>query len=217
VSAFDPRLIVVTDRALAHPNSVCDVVAAALRGGARVIQLRDKNASARELFEQAMQLLPLVRNADALLFVNDRVDVAIAAGCDGVHLGPGDLPLDAARAISPAGFLIGFSTDDPATAQRAEQAGADYIGCGAVFGTTTKAEVGDERIGTGRLDEVARAVSIPVIGIGGIGLANVHEVAATSARGAAVVGAVMKAADPEDAARRLIAAFGPRPEIAGRP
>jgi thiamine-phosphate pyrophosphorylase len=210
VRTFDPRLVVITDNVLAGPRSVCDVISAALRGGARVVQLRDKRASTRELYDQALTLLPIVREHEALLIVNDRVDVAIAARADGAHLGPGDLPLDAARAIAPPGFILGFSTDDVATARWAAERGADYIGCGAVFGTTSKAEVGDERIGTARLDEVAAAVAIPVIGIGGIDVDNVAQVATTRASGAAVIGAVMKATDPEEAARRLIAAFEAR-------
>jgi thiamine-phosphate pyrophosphorylase len=204
---FDPRLLIITDRHLAQPRNVYDVVASALRGGARAVQLRDKDATARELYEQAVMLLRLVHDYDATLFINDRLDVALAAGADGVHLGPNDLPVADARRVAPPSFLIGFSTDDPARARDAEREGASYIGCGAVFGTTTKKEVGDERIGTGRLDQVARSVSIPVIGIGGINPSNVVEVAATGAAGAAVIGAVMQAEDPESAARALLSAF----------
>ncbi len=203
----DLRLIVVTDRALAGTTSVYDVLSAALHAGAPAVQLRDKNATARELFEQATTLLPLIRSHNALLFINDRVDVALAVGADGGHVGPGDLPLEAAKRIVPPGFLLGFSTDDPARAAAAEAEGADYIGCGAVFGTTSKAEVGDERIGTARLDKVARAVRIPVIGIGGVSVSNVAEVAATQAAGVAVIGAVMASSDPAAAVVALLAPF----------
>jgi thiamine-phosphate pyrophosphorylase len=204
MSAPDLRLIVITDRRLAGTNSVYDVVRAALSAGTPAVQLRDKEATARALFEQAVALVPMVRSHDAKLFINDRLDVALAAGADGVHLGPGDMPVAAARSIVLPGFLIGFSTDDPATALAAERAGADYIGCGAVFGTTSKTEVGDERIGTERLDEVARAVSIPVIGIGGINASNIASVGATHAAGAAVIGAVMAAEDPAHAVGELL-------------
>src|SRR4051794_12824305 len=105
---FDPRLLIVTDRQLAQPRNVYDVVSAALRGGARAVQLRDKDASARGMYEQALLLLPLMRHHDATLFINDRLDVALAAGADGVHLGPNDLPVADARRIAPPGFLIGF-------------------------------------------------------------------------------------------------------------
>jgi thiamine-phosphate diphosphorylase len=204
---IDLRLIVITDATLAEPRTVIDVVTAALEAGAPAIQLRDKNATARDLLAQAETLLPVVREHGALLFINDRMDVALLAGADGVHLGPDDLPVAAARRIAPPGFLIGHSTDDPRAAQLAERTGADYIGCGAVFGTTTKKEVGDERIGIARLDQVARAVRIPVIGIGGIGPENVGRVGATAARGIAVVGAVMAAADPGAATRDLLEGF----------
>ncbi len=204
---IDFRLIVITDARLAAPRAVIDVVSAALEAGAPAIQLRDKNATARELLAQAETLLPVVREHGALLFVNDRMDVALLAGADGVHLGPDDLPVEAARRIAPPGFLIGHSTDDPRAAQLAERSGADYIGCGAVFGTSTKKDVGAERIGTARLDQVARAVHIPVVGIGGITLENVGRVGATAARGVAVVGAVMAAPDPAAATRELLEGF----------
>jgi thiamine-phosphate pyrophosphorylase len=122
--AADVSFIVVTDRALAAPRSITDVVAAALRAGAPAIQLRDKDAAARDLADQGRTLLPLVRAAGAALFINDRLDVALAIGADGVHLGPEDLPLEAARRIAPPEFIIGCSTDDPAIARAAEREGA---------------------------------------------------------------------------------------------
>jgi thiamine-phosphate pyrophosphorylase len=204
---LDVRLIVVTDRTLAAPRTIIDVAGRALDGGAPAIQLRDKDVDAATLLQTARALLPLVRAAGALLFINDRVDVALASDADGVHLGSTDLPVSAARRIVPADFFVGFSTDDPGAARQAEADGASYIGCGAVFGTTTKREAAGEAIGVNRVDEVARAVRIPVVGIGGITAANVHELAATRAAGAAAVGAVMAAADPAEAARALLQAF----------
>jgi thiamine-phosphate pyrophosphorylase len=205
----DLRLIVITDRASAAPRTVRDVVAAALAAGAPAIQLRDKEATASDLLQQATELLPFVRARGAKLFVNDRLDVALAAGADGVHLGPDDLPVAVARRITPPAFFIGYSTDDPQLARQAERDGASYIGCGAVFGSPTKPEVANEHIGTARLDEVAGAVAIPVVGIGGITLANIAQVAATRAAGAAVVGAVMSAADPASTTRELLRALAP--------
>ncbi len=211
----DLRLIVITDTGLAGPRAIKDVIADALDAGAPAIQLRDKRACAAELHQQALELADLTRRAGALLFVNDRLDVALAAGADGVHLGPEDLPIPAARAAARrAGrpdFLIGASTDDPATARRLQQEGADYIGCGAVFGTTTKTGIGDERIGTRRLARVAAAVRIPVVGIGGITPENVVEIPPTGAAGAAAVGAVMTATDTAAAVRRLLSVFHERP------
>jgi len=205
----DLRLIVLTDRRLAAPREIPTVVRACVEAGAPAVQLRDKDASSRELYEQATILRAITREHGALLFVNDRLDVALAAEADGVHLGPDDLPVEAARRVAPPPFLIGTSTDDPAIAARAEAEGADYIGCGAVFGTTTKKEVKGERIGPEGVAAVARAVSIPVIAIGGIGLGNVEALTGTGASGIAVVSAVMAAHDPADAVRRLLRAWRP--------
>ena len=203
----DLRLIVITDRRLAAPHDPVDVVRAALEAGAPAVQLRDKDATGRELFEQAVRLRRLTAEYDALLFVNDRLDVALAAGADGVHLGPDDIPLAAARRAAPRPFLIGISTDDPATAARAVEDGADYIGSGAVFGTRTKTEVGDERIGPEGVAAVARAVSVPVVAIGGINEENAKELRGTGIAGVAVIGAIMTSPAPDEATRALLAAL----------
>jgi thiamine-phosphate pyrophosphorylase len=206
----DLRLIVITDAGLAAPRRIEEVVHAALTGGARTVQLRDKEAGACELFDAACALLPLVRRFDALLMINDRLDVAVAAGADGVHLGPGDLPVAAARRASPEGFVIGYSTDEPAVAATAIDDGADYIGCGAVFGTLSKKEVAGERLGLSGLAAMVRSVSAPVIAIGGIDSRNVAEVAATGAAGCAVIRAIMTAPDPAATCMQLIAPFTDR-------
>jgi thiamine-phosphate pyrophosphorylase len=208
-SSVDLRLIVITDAALAAPRSVMDIIRAALEAGAPAVQLRDKTASARELVELTRAVLPHAAATHALVLVNDRLDVALAAHAHGVHLGPDDVPVAAARRVAPAPFLIGCSTDDPARARELERDGASYIGCGAVFGTTTK-DTGGERIGTQRLAEVIRAVDIPVVGIGGVNEQNIAEVARAGAAGAAVISAVMAAADPGAATRRLLTHFDPR-------
>lgn len=205
------RLVVITDRGRAAPRSIDDVVADALEGGARMIQLRDKSANAQELLAYARRLVRLTRPSRALLILNDRVDVALAAEANGVHLGPHDLPVSVVRGAVPETFVIGYSTDDPENAAQAESAGADYIGCGAVFSTDSK-DVGEEAIGLDRLDAVARAVSIPVIGIGGITPARAEAVAGTAAAGVAVIGSVMGAADPRDAVERLLVPFNDREE-----
>lgn len=205
------RLIVITDAGLAGPGRVSAVVEDALGAGARAIQLRDKDASAGELLRQARQLRTLTRAWDALLFVNDRFDVALGAEADGVHLGPDDLPVDAVREAAPPGFLIGASTDDPKTARALEAAGADYIGCGAVFPTSTKKDAG-EVIGVEGLARVAASVTLPVIGIGGVTPGGAREIAARSgAAGVAVIGAVMGAQDPGAVVRKLLLPFQPHP------
>lgn len=200
----DLRLIVITDRQLAAPRDLLEVIRLSLEGGAPAVQLRDKSATARDLYDQALQLRRLTREYGALLFINDRLDIALACAADGAHLGPADLPLAAARRIVPPNFRLGISTDDPATARQAQQDGADYIGCGAVFATNSKPEVRGEMIGPAGLAAVAAAVSIPVVGIGGISLENAGALATTGAAGVAVIGAVMKSPDPLSATRRLL-------------
>ncbi len=205
------RIVVITDEQLAAPRSVEEVVEMALAGGARTIQLRAKGSAPGSVLETADRLRTVTRRAGALLFVNDRLDIALAAAADGVHLGPDDVPLAAARRVVPPDFLVGWSTDDPMKARRAELEGADYIGCGSVYATRTK-DVGEEAIGLDRLDEVARAVSIPVVGIGGITPARATEVRSTAAAGVAVVSAVMGAPDPTAVVRSILAALSPPPQ-----
>jgi thiamine-phosphate pyrophosphorylase len=209
------RLIVITDAGLAGPRRVSRVVEDALRAGARAIQLRDKDASAGDLLRQARELRTLTRIWDALLFLNDRFDVALAAEADGVHLGPEDLPVEAVRGAAPTGFLIGASTDDPETARAVEAAGADYIGCGAVFPTSTKKDAG-EVIGVEGLARVAASVTLPVIGIGGVTPGGARAIASGSgAAGVAVIGAVMGAEDPGALVRELLLPFPLHPPERG--
>lgn len=195
------RLIVVTD-ADCGGRDLVDVVRAALRGGAPAVQLRMKDAPARDMVEMAHVLLGETRPAGALLFVNDRVDVAVVAGADGAHVGQDDLPVAAARRVSPPGFLLGVSAESVELAMQAEAEGADYVGVGPVYATGSKDDAG-EPIGTGRIAEVAAAVRIPVVGIGGIGIGNARSVVESGAAGVAVISAVMRADDPEAAVREL--------------
>ena len=169
------------------------------------MQLRDKSAGAGALLDAARRLRALTRDHGALLFVNDRMDVALAAGADGVHLGPDDLPIAAARAAVPDGFLIGASTDEPDRAAALVTAGADYIGCGTVYATSSKADAG-VAIGWDGVDRVARAVAVPVVAIGGITAESAAGLATTAAAGIAVIGAVMGAEHVREAVRGLLAA-----------
>jgi len=197
------RLIVITDTDAGAPRSVFDTVSAALAGGCRCIQVRDKRASSRDLLSLVAALRGPTTSHGALLIVNDRFDVALAADADGVHLGPDDLPVAAVRAHVPADFVIGASTDVPERAKELESAGADYIGCGTVYQTASKADAG-AAIGLDGLRRVVRAVSIPVVGIGGITPDRVTPVLSTGATGVAVIGAVMGAADPLHATQVLL-------------
>jgi thiamine-phosphate pyrophosphorylase len=171
------------------------------------LQLRAKHMGAADLRRIAALLLPACHAAGVPLCVNDRLDVALAAGADGVHLGQNDLPLADALRIRPSRqFFIGISTHDLAQAQAAAREGADYIGFAPVFATQTKTDAGSV-VGLDRLREVCAAVSLPVVAIGGITLANVDAVAATGAAAAAVIAAIDQAADPVAAARGVAQAF----------
>ncbi len=196
-------LIVVTDPGIPAGLTLVEAVRAALRGGAPAIQLRAKDTVAREAAQLARKLLVETRAAGALLFINDRVDIALAVGADGAHLGDEDLPLGAARRIVPPGFLLGMSADSVQLAREAERDGADYLGVGPVYGTASKADAGAP-IGTARIAEVAAAVRIPIVGIGGIHATNAAPVVHAGAAGVAVISAVMHASDPEAATRALI-------------
>lgn len=199
------RLMVVTEPRPASGLPLVRVVEAALEAGATAIELRHEGAGGRELLEEATELLPLARRHAALFLVNDRADVALAAGADGVHLGPDDPPVAAVRRVVPEGFLIGWSTDDPVGARRAAAAGADYLGVGAVYGTRSKEGLETERIGPTRVGEVLEAAGLPGVGIGGITPGNAAPVFRTGA-GVAVLGCVMGADDPGAMVRRLLEA-----------
>ncbi len=195
----------VTDPDSAAPRSVVEVVAASLQAGAPAVQLRNKGQCARELVAVGRELRSLTRAVGALLFVNDRLDVALAVDADGVHLGPDDLPVAAVRSAAPAGFLIGRSADQVSVARRAAADGADYVGCGTVYSTATKLDAGSV-IGLEGLRAVVEGVDIPVVGIGGIDAQRAAEVTAAGAAGVAVVGAVMSANDPGAAVEALLSA-----------
>lgn len=158
----------------------------ALAGGCRIVQYRDKGATPRAALARAKRLCAACRRAGALFLVNDRLDVALAADAHGCHLGQDDLPVPAARAISPRGFLLGASTHDAVEARRAQDEGADYVGVGAVFRTASKGDALEPR-GVRLVAEVASAVSVPAIAISGITRANVREVIRAGASGFAVI------------------------------
>jgi thiamine-phosphate pyrophosphorylase len=180
--------------------------------GASVIQVRMKGASARELWAAARDVRAITRRAGVPLVVNDRLDVALAVDADGVHLGQDDLSIDGARAAAGGRTIaIGISTHSIAQAVAAWRAGADYIGFGPVFATSTK-EDPDPVVGLDGLAAAVRAVApLPVVAIGGIGVADAPAVAATGAAAACVISAVNGASDPIAAGRAIVRAFSSRP------
>lgn len=197
------RVIVITDVRVAGRRGVEAVVEEALEAGAPAIQLREKERGMEEVLPLARRLRSLTRRHGALFFVNDRLDLALAVGADGVHLGPGDLPLSEVRRRIPRDFLLGHSTDDPVKARTAEAAGADYLGCGTVWPTSSKEDAGAV-IGVDGLARVAAAVQIPVVGIGGITPDRARELVGTGVAGVAVLGAIMASPSPGETTRRLL-------------
>lgn len=183
-------------------NGLLETVEAALKGGVTAVQLREKLASDREVLATAERLRELCLEFDAVFFFNDRLDLALAAGADGVHLGVDDLPIPATRRIAGPNFVIGYSPDSEMGTRSARIEGADYLGVGPIFGTTSKADAGPA-IGLKTLKRRIRISGLPVIGIGGINASNAGTVVAAGASGVAVMSAVLKASDPEAAARAL--------------
>jgi len=174
----------------------------ALEAGVRFFQYRSKHGTMREIYETSLQLVPLARKAGALFIVNDHADIARAVDADGVHLGQDDLPIEHARNLLGSGKLIGISTHSPDQAKTAEAGGADYIGFGPVFRTSTK-DAGPAQ-GIIAVPVIKRTVSVPVIAIGGITLANVGEVIRAGADGVAVISSVLSAPDRKIAAAQMM-------------
>ncbi len=199
----------VTQETISAGRSTTDIVSAAIDGGVDVIQLREKGLDARRRYEIGLECRELTADAGVDLLVNDRVDIAQAIDADGVHLGQSDIPIDAARALLGPDAVIGCSTSTVAEARQAEADGADYLGVGAVYGTSSK-DVASEKngIGTDRVAAIVDAVSIPVVGIGGITAARTPEVLDAGAVGVAVISAITAADDPKAATEELAAAVG---------
>jgi thiamine-phosphate pyrophosphorylase len=180
--------------------------AAALEAGVTVVQLRAKNMPAGETFALARELGSQCRSRGVVFLVNDRLDVALAAGADGVHLGQDDLPLAVARQVAGPDFILGASTHSLAEALAAEREGADYLGFGAMYPTTTKKGVTAPQ-GPEALRTVVSSVRLPVIAIGGIKPSHLPEIRAAGAAGAAVISALGCAPEVGAAGRELVAAW----------
>ena len=198
---------VITDEEIYPGRTHIEIAEAALSGGARLIQLRDKTAKDRAFFVSALAIRRLCTMAGALFFINDRVDIAAAVGADGVNVGQSDIPVPMVRKILGPKAIIGQSCDNVEQALEAERIGANYVGFGPVYATSTKLDTAPVS-GLEALRQVSNAVSIPVIAIGGIAASNIADVAAAGAASAAVVSAVVCADDMREATTDLIRRFG---------
>lgn len=199
----------ITDEEICPGRTHAEIARAAIAGGARIIQMRDKNASDRDFYETAAAIRLVTAEAGALFFVNDRVHIAAAVQADGVNVGQTDIPVSAARSILGPKAIIGLSCDSPEQALEAEKLGADYVGFGPVFPTNTKTDAGPVS-GIETLRDVCAKVRLPVVAIGGIGASNIEQVAAAGAASAAVVSAVVCADDMAEATKELVRRFGSR-------
>lgn len=202
IKEVDFSLYVITDADVSGGRVHQEVVRLALEGGATVIHYRDKRATARRMLDTGRQLRELTRQHGATFVVNDRPDLALALGADGVHVGPEDLPVEVVRKLVGPDMVIGVSVDDPYDAKEAEEAGADYVAARPVFTTRWKAE-GRPTMGAAGLAKIVQSVNIPVLGVGGIKVDNLPEIFRAGAAGPALTSAVVGAEDPREAAKQL--------------
>lgn len=194
-------LYAVTDRSWLGERTLAQVVEQVLRGGATFLQLREKELDRAAFLAEAKELKALAAKYRVPFVINDDIDIALESDADGVHLGQTDLMGRDARALIGPDKILGITANTVELAVAAEKAGADYIGAGAVFGTTTKQNAKNLSLDT--LRDICRAVTIPVVAIGGINGDNLPRLAGTGVAGAAVVSALFAQKDPEEAARRL--------------
>lgn len=199
------RLHVIIDVSPHAPDPVA-LAQAALDGGAPVLQVRPKGVTDAVAYEAVANIAARCRAAGAACIVNDRADLALASGADGVHVGADDLPVDAVRRVLGWPALVGGTARNPATSEQRQADGASYLGVGPVYPTSSKMGL-PAPLGCAVVEEVAAAVTIPVIAIAGITVARVGEVLAAGAHGVAVIGAIARASDPRAATAAFVAAL----------
>lgn len=202
---IDYTLYLCTDRQLMTTETIEESVELAVKGGVSVVQLREKECTSREFFEMARAVKTITDAYEVPLIINDRIDIALAVGADGVHLGQQDVPVSAARDLLGADKIVGATANTIELAIEAWQDGADYLGVGDVFGTTTKSDT--RHITLDELKAIRDSVQIPVVAIGGVNEGNIALLKPTGVDGAAVISAVVGQKDITAAAERLISNF----------
>jgi thiamine-phosphate pyrophosphorylase len=195
-------LYVIIDTAFLKGRSPAEAAAQVIRGGAKVIQLRDKERSSGEILPMAEEIKKICTENNVLFIVNDSLDIALAADADGLHVGRDDLPVAAARRLLPVGKILGGSARTVKEAIKARSEGADYLGVGSMYATTTKEKA--EVVGPDRLKAIRQAVDLPIVAIGGINKDNLGEVLKAGANAVAVISAVMGASDIQEATKQLV-------------
>lgn len=202
---LDTTLYFITDSSTVPAEKFLPSVEAACKGGATIIQLREKNKSTREYMELAAAVHEITSRYNMPLIIDDRVDVALAIGAEGVHVGQTDMPVSTARKLMGPDKIVGATTKTVPQALEAYEQGADYCGVGAIYPTTTKVVTILTSVDT--LKEIVKAVPIPVNAIGGLNKDNIDVLKGSGIAGICAVSAIQKAADPEAAARELKSAF----------
>jgi len=206
---------VILDRDFTAGRSLVNVAETAIRGGATILQLRDKSSDIRRFYADATQVLAIARTAGVPLIINDRVDIALAIGADGVHVGEDDLPVEATRRIVGPDRFVGASAGSIEAARAAIAAGADHLGVGPVYeARTTKTDAGPP-VGLMLIQAIAALGAIPIVGIGGITAGNAGAVVTAGAAGVAVISAVGLAPDVETATRALARAVSSQRSAVG--
>jgi thiamine-phosphate pyrophosphorylase len=201
------RICLVTDRGLARGRSLVEIVGAAVRGGATMVQLREKDAPTRAFLEEARALKALLAPLGVKFIVNDRLDIALAVDADGVHVGQSDMPVAEARQIVGPGKIIGLSITSDLEMLRTDAAAADYLGVGPVYRQQTKADAAPA-LGVEGFRSLRALTQKPIVAIGGLTHANSAPVLAAGAQGLAIVSAIVAADDPEGATRDFARLFG---------
>lgn len=198
---LDLSLYLVTDSTYHTEESLLHTVEEACKGGVTLVQLREKNTGGRDYLEKACKICEITDRYQIPLIIDDRVDVAMACGAAGVHVGASDLPVAEVRRLLGPDKIVGATAKTVEAAQKAYQDGADYLGVGAIYPTTTKVTTVLTKVST--LSAICKAVPIPVVAIGGLNLGNMDILKGSGANGIAVVSAIMKAEDPKKAAEEL--------------
>lgn len=193
---IDFNLYLITDRCQAKGGGLVQVIHAALDGGVKAVQLREKDLGSRALYLLASELRALTDRYGAKLFINDRIDIALAVGADGVHLGTGSIPVAIARQMAGSRLLIGYSAHAADEACKAENDGADFVSFGPVYPTPSKAAYGSP-LGLSALKTVVERLKIPLFALGGVKQSNIPEVMAAGASGIALISAIIASDDPE--------------------
>lgn len=194
-------LYLVTDTNICSREKLVSVTEAAIKGGVTLVQLREKDISTREFFAEALELKKLCKNYNVPLLINDRIDIALAVDADGIHIGQSDMPLKVSRKILGPNKIIGLSAGNVNQAVEAVSDGADYLGVGAVFPTSTKKDASN--VGIEMLKQVRKSVDIPIVGIGGINPDNISQLYGSGIEGVAVVSCIMGSDDPYAVSKQL--------------